>query len=97
MIFYMIIPSERILNLPIGKLYFFHGIGGIYTIKKIIREHHPDFLCYGHTHIHSYQMIDGCHVFNPGSVSLPRDATTGTYLVIEGNAKEDVNWHFVVL
>ena len=90
-------PNERLLKLSIGSLYIFHGVGGLYQIKTIIRKIKPDVICYGHTHIHSYQMIDGCHVFNPGSVSLPRDATTGTYLVLEGTNKEDLTWHFVAL
>ena len=39
---------------------------------------------YGHTHIKQDEMIDGIHVFNPGSVSIPKDGTHSIGLLEDG-------------
>ena len=80
------------LDSPLGYIYVTHGEIGIANLKKLIRQlkRKPDVLLYGHTHIHSYEYFDGCHFFNPGSVSFSRDGTNGTYLIIKGTTKEDI-------
>ena len=88
-------PDKLVFNLPIGKIYICHGTSGRSDIRKAIKEEQPDIILCGHTHIHSHELIDGCHVFNPGSVSNPRDGSNGTYLIIEGTSKENIKWEFV--
>lgn len=84
------------LDSPIGYIYVIHGEMGIENLKRLIRQVKckPEILLYGHTHMHSYEYYDGCHFFNPGSVSRPRDGTNGTYLIIEGTTKDDIRWEF---
>lgn len=41
-----------------------------------------DAVLFGHTHIGTHKEINGIKVFNPGSLSNPRDFTAGTYGII---------------
>ena len=47
-----------------------------------------DVVLYGHTHIACYEEKNGVVVINPGSLSSPRDGSSGTYAVIKINGKE---------
>ncbi len=90
------LPKHISLDTPLGNFYVTHGVLGIESLPRLIKQikPKPDFILYGHTHIHRYDLIDECHCFNPGSVSLPRDGTEGTYLVIQGTNKHDITWEF---
>ena len=50
-----------------------------------------DIALFGHTHVNTHKIIDGITVFNPGSISLPRDGSSGTYGVITIN-KDNVKF-----
>ena len=41
-----------------------------------------DVALFGHTHINTHKEVNGVTVFNPGSISSPRDFTGGTYGII---------------
>ena len=84
------------MALPIGNVYVTHGEIGFENLIRIINQlkPKPHILLYGHTHIHRYEYINGCHCFNPGSVSLPRDGTEGTYLIVEGDSVDNIKWQF---
>ena len=41
-----------------------------------------DVALFGHTHVNTHQEVNGVTVFNPGSISSPRDFTGGTYGII---------------
>lgn len=86
-------PEELVLPTPIGTIYIFHGVGGLHQIKRKIIEFNPSIILFGHTHVKTHYEIDGVHVFNPGSVSLPRDGEA-SYLIIEGTNKSDLKWEF---
>lgn len=42
-----------------------------------------DILLYGHTHINKLEKINGYIVGNPGSISLPKENTKNSFMVIE--------------
>lgn len=44
-----------------------------------------DFLVTGHTHINKYEKINGINYLNCGSVSLPKEDTTNSFILIEDN------------
>ena len=41
-----------------------------------------DVALFGHTHVNTHKEVNGVTVFNPGSISSPRDFTGGTYGII---------------
>ena len=90
------LPKHITLETPLGVIYVTHGEMGLSNLSRMILQLNPkpDILLYGHTHMHRYDYINGCHCFNPGSVALPRDGTNGTYLVIEGTNKNNLTWGF---
>lgn len=47
-----------------------------------------DIALYGHTHVSLAEEKGGVLVINPGSISLPRDGTCGTYCILEINGKD---------
>lgn len=71
----------------------------IYTpIGYILMKHHPSYneveikdvkiFIHGHTHRYEYKEKNGLVIICPGSISLPRDGSEGTYVIIEINDKE---------
>jgi len=43
---------------------------------------------YGHTHLPHYEIIDGIHVLNPGSLAIPFDGTLGSFAIVEISENE---------
>lgn len=60
------------------KIFFTHGhefyvkSSTGYLLQKG-REEGADIILFGHTHVAVNQYIDGIYLFNPGSISLPRN------------------------
>lgn len=76
-------PSFRVIQTPFGLLQIQHyplfGASSYQELKdKGIR-----IFIHGHTHVQEEKEENGVAVFCPGSVSFPRDAEKGTYLVLE--------------
>lgn len=44
-----------------------------------------DILLHGHTHIPVQEMFDGKVYINPGSVSIPKEGSAHSYMMMEGN------------
>lgn len=42
-----------------------------------------DILLHGHTHIPSFESINGVWVINPGSVSIPKNGSKNSYMIYE--------------
>ena len=72
-------PFDELLRIytPIGYLLIKHKPG---FSKEQIRDN--KILINGHTHQHQFY-VEGDKIFlNPGSLTLPRDGTNGTYAII---------------
>ncbi|MFN3329060.1 MAG: phosphodiesterase, partial [Fervidobacterium pennivorans] len=56
-------------------------------IIAFLRGKEVNILIYGHTHIPRMEIIEGKLVLNPGSISLPKNGTPRSFLIleIEGN------------
>ena len=46
------------------------------------KKNGSDVALFGHTHVNTHKEVNGVTVFNPGSISSPRDFTGGTYGII---------------
>lgn len=89
--------SESItIKTPYGNLYMTHG-NRLYEINRYtLQKNNAKIFVFGHTHSHLAKKIDDCYIFNPGSVSLPRDGTNGTYLILDITS-DKVSYKFIYL
>lgn len=70
------LPAIRFINLNSKKLLVFHG-------HKPVESEDAVIIIKGHTHIHELCTYKNRIIMNPGSPSLPKDGTPGTFGVIE--------------
>lgn len=68
------------IQLTIGKLRFFFSHGHKYNIDNIPSD--VDVLVYGHYHTGFIKEKDGVICVNSGSISLPKNNTKNSYLII---------------
>lgn len=71
---------EKILCLDGVRVLITHGHGhgvkwGLGPIEQYARAKGVDAVLFGHTHERVERYSDGLYIFNPGSVSQPRDGT----------------------
>ncbi|SFE16483.1 hypothetical protein SAMN02910327_00531 [Peptostreptococcaceae bacterium pGA-8] len=78
---------EKIVSTPYGDILAVHGhLFGLDTdlAKMSYRASELNCIavCFGHTHIPEYTLTGDIYMINPGSLSLPRDGSNGSYAVI---------------
>lgn len=56
---------------------------GTERFEDMIKEKGYDIIMYGHTHTRMVKPYGGSYIVNPGSLALPRDNRTGTYMLLE--------------
>ena len=74
---------EKSIELTIDGLKFFFTHGHEYNINKI--PNGIDVLVYGHLHTCFIKEKDGVVCVNSGSISLPKNGTPNSYLLINNN------------
>jgi len=77
-----IIDGYLNIKLDNNNVYITHGHR--YNRSNILLKDN-DILIQGHTHISSMYKDNNRFYLNPGSISLPRDNTEGTYIIYEDN------------
>lgn len=84
--------DQMVLEFPImadHALLVVDGINIYATHGHIYNEDNPppleeqDVLVYGHTHVPASSIESGCLCINPGSVSLPKENTPHSYLILD--------------
>lgn len=73
------------------RIFYTHGHKYNASVDMMVAQakmKNADIVLYGHTHVSFAEEIRGVLVINPGSISLPRDGTNGTYCVIEIDGKK---------
>lgn len=70
-----------------GNILVTHGHmqGVSYSDDRLIylaEENDCVAVCFGHTHVPCYTEYDGIYVINPGSLTRPRDGSSGSYGII---------------
>lgn len=78
---------------PLGGMLFFYTHGHQYHVKTgtdelaaVAKRTGADAALYGHTHTPLHEVIEGVHVFNPGSLNLPREGgPTYGLITLQGN------------
>lgn len=77
----------KILETEYGKIFLTHGhMENVKTSPLNLVYRAQELGCkaalFGHTHQAAYEEINGIYLVNPGSLSLPRDGSDGSYAVI---------------
>ena len=77
----------KILETEFGKIYLAHGhMEKVkFSLQNLIyraEELGCKAALFGHTHKPLCQEIDGFHLLNPGSLTLPSDGTQGSYAIL---------------
>lgn len=77
-----IISDYLNIKLDTNNTYITHG--HMFN-KNNLSLNENDILITGHTHISSMHKENNKYYINPGSISLPRDNTDGSYIIYEDN------------
>lgn len=77
----------KLLDTEYGKLLLTHGHmqhvkGSLQSLIYFAEEHECKAALFGHTHRALNEDLNGLHLLNPGSLSLPADDTRGSYAVL---------------
>ena len=65
-----------------------------YNFEKYIESKECDIFLFGHTHKKFAKEIGNTYVFNPGSLTRPRDSSLGSYLILEIKDKNNITYKF---
>ena len=81
-------PDSSTVTLEGHTIFYTHGSrylvqNGVDALVYAAAERKADIALFGHTHVGYEAVVDGVHVFNPGSLERPRDTTNGTYGILE--------------
>lgn len=74
--------DETVINFEGYRVLITHG-HKYANIKGIAKARDADVVLSGHTHKRYYEHDNGLHIFNPGSISRPRDGKSPSYGVME--------------
>lgn len=86
--------DEMVLDFPIMAAYstilynsrrLFLSHGHIYNESNLPKLNDGDIFMYGHTHIPVAKKQENIYIFNPGSISLPKENNPNTYGVLRDN------------
>lgn len=86
--------DQMVLAFPVMADYGFLDVNGrgIYMSHGHVynEDHLPplkkgDVFVHGHTHVLQAKEVDGIHIWNPGSVSIPKEGNPPTYGILENN------------
>ncbi len=89
-------PISRTIEINNFKIYLEHGINFTKTLYKenYIKNTNADIFLFGHTHTRLASKLDNIYIFNPGSISKPRDNSKGTYLILYLNKNKELKYEF---
>lgn len=77
----------KIIKTPGGNILLTHGHMqnvkfSLQNLLYFTREHDCKAAIFGHTHIPTIEDVNGTHLINPGSLTLPADNGPGSYAII---------------
>ncbi len=69
----------------LGANVIFATHGHHFNASKLPKLKGGDILLHGHTHIPTFEKINGVFVVNPGSVSIPKENSEHSYMIFENS------------
>ncbi len=93
------LPRFKEIEIEGLKIHMEHGDGFRLNFdkEKYIKELNCDIFLSGHTHKKLATKVGDTYVFNPGSLTRPRDGEKGSYLILEVENKELKHFEFIEL
>ena len=91
------LPDETVVDIGCHRAFLTHGHRysvrfDLNILADAAKEHGCDIAMFGHTHIPENVRVGGVDIYNPGSISLPRqDGRIPTFMVIDVDGKGE--WH----
>lgn len=91
------LPDQEIVSLGRHRALLVHGHrhnvrSELATLARMAREQDCDVAMFGHTHIPELTEEDGVIIYNPGSISLPRqDGRKPSYIVLDVDANGELH------
>jgi len=86
-------PNDLIVEAGSDRIFVTHG--HLYSVKSTLSklyykalENHANIVCFGHSHILGFEMIEGILFINPSSLLMPRSRRERTYIILETTEKE---------
>lgn len=76
-------PENIIVDTPAGKIYVTHGHKILPYNFNDLKNKGVRLIVRGHSHVPKIEEREGVYIVNPGSTSLPRGRSNGTYMVVE--------------
>ena len=76
-------PESIIVDTPAGKIYVTHGNKILPYNFNDLKNKGVRLIVRGHSHVPKIEEREGVYIVNPGSTSLPRGRSNGTYMVVE--------------
>lgn len=88
-------PRCRDIDYEAFNIHFEHGNHiDFYNFEQYIEDKECDFFFFGHTHKKFEKRVGNTMVFNPGSLTRPRDSSKGSYLILDIKNKEEFTYIF---
>jgi len=66
-----------------GTIHVEHGNAHMFDREEYIKSLNCFIFLFGHTHVKGHWIYGKTHVFNPGSLTRPRDGDKGSYLIVD--------------
>ena len=72
----------------LGDNIIFATHGHHFNAQNLPKLKDGDILLHGHTHIPCFESVEGIWVVNPGSISIPKNGSTNSYMIFENGKFE---------
>ena len=93
------LPLIKDIVLDDFKIHLEHGNGYLFNFYKedYIKNLNCDIFLFGHTHHKLAKKIDDTYIFNPGSLTRPRDGEYGSYLILNLLPDKKLSYEFKLI
>jgi len=83
----------KIVETPSGKILVTHGHAenvkfALQNLVYLAKENGCNMACFGHTHCAVNDVVSGVHLINPGSLTNPRDGSSGSCAILVASGGE---------
>lgn len=76
-----VLPDSMLLWTQTHTIFATHG--HIFNLSNLPPLCEGDVLLHGHTHVPAFEQADGITYINPGSVSIPKESSLHSYIILE--------------
>jgi putative phosphoesterase len=87
-------PLERNIQTEWGTIHIEHGNNYSHLTPEYIQSLNCFIFLFGHTHVREHGYDGKTYVFNPGSLTEPRDANEGSYLILDISKEGKVSFQY---